>query len=239
MRFASLSGILMSFFVITVPTIIVHVVSLMTSHWIPNPAPDVISACLFTSNKLAFLPYITGLLYETLLFLLTVFKTWRLSRSRMFTPLMTRLLRDGSCYYIVVFLFGLFSCLGALHPKLAGAAIGSGTLPVVMSCMCSRLILSTRSFYDDLCDPPTSCELETLPRAERQISAESRSTGDFPSPWTPRKEWSPAGNGGAWRSNHMEYTVPPLRYGSTLRLAGNGTRFQEPWSAGVPSPRRI
>ncbi|CAE6387288.1 unnamed protein product [Rhizoctonia solani] len=121
-----LFGILTSFLVITVPTIIIHVVSLMSSHWVPNPAPDLISACTFTPNKLAFLPYVTGILYETLLFILTVFKTWRLSRNRMFTPLMIRLLKDGSCYYIVVMLFGLFSCLGTLSPKLAGAAIGSG-----------------------------------------------------------------------------------------------------------------
>ncbi|CAE7173037.1 unnamed protein product [Rhizoctonia solani] len=125
-----LVGIIASFLVITVPTMIFHIVSLMSSHWIPNPAPNLISACLFTPNKFAFLPYITGLFYETLLFLLTVFKTWRLGRNRMFTPLMLRLLRDGSCYYIVVLVFGLFSGLGALNRKLAGAAIGSGSIAV-------------------------------------------------------------------------------------------------------------
>ncbi|KAJ1302540.1 hypothetical protein OPQ81_002857 [Rhizoctonia solani] len=204
----------------------------MRTQWIPNPAPDLISACLFTPNKLAFLPYITGLLYETLLFLLTVFKTWQLSRKQMSTPLMTRLLRDGSSYYVVVLLFGLFTCVGALNPMLAGAAIGSGLLAVVMSCMCSRLILSTRSFYDDVNGPATSCELETLPRAEQQISGESRYTSELPSHLTPRK-LSTAGSPTVWQVNYIDLSGLPLKHGSALRLEGNGSRSRESCSVEI------
>ncbi|CAE6471937.1 unnamed protein product [Rhizoctonia solani] len=191
-----LVGLLASFFVITVPTIIAHIVSLMSVHWIPNPAPDYISACLFSPNRLAFLPYITGLIYETLLFLLTLFKTWRLSQNRMIAPLMTRLLKDGSCYYLVVLLFGLFSCVGALNSKLAGAAIGSGSLSVVMSCMCSRMILSTRSFYDEINRPSTPSEREALPLAVPRTSRSSTNTSSVGSPLTPRKGWPGVTSGG-------------------------------------------
>ncbi|ELU40249.1 hypothetical protein AG1IA_05724 [Rhizoctonia solani AG-1 IA] len=229
-----LVGILASFLVITVPSIIIHEVSLMDC-----PAPDVITACLFTSNKLAFLPYITGLIYETLIFGLTVFKTWQLSRKQMSTPLMTRLLTDGSCYYLVVLFFGLFSCVGALIPEVAGAAIGSGALSVVMSCMCSRLILSTRSFYDDI-NESSSSELETLPRADQQVSLESGYTSDLPSPWTPRKSSSTFGRERMYQVNlsPVERVGAPLRQGTVLRL-GSRSRFKESWSMEMHTPRRI
>ncbi|CAE6415191.1 unnamed protein product [Rhizoctonia solani] len=163
----------------------------------PSPvAPEYISACLFTPNRFAFLPYITGLAYETLLFLLTVFKTWRLSQNRMIAPLMTRLLKDGSCYYLVVLMFGLFSCVGALNPKLAGAAIGSGSLSVVMSCMCSRMILSTRSFYDEINRPSTPSEPEALPLAVPRASKSSTMTSSVSSPLTPIKGWPGVTSGG-------------------------------------------
>ncbi|QRW09002.1 F-box-like domain protein [Ceratobasidium sp. AG-Ba] len=167
---------------VTVPTLVLFQISLMKSQWIPNPAPDVITACLFTPNPIAFLPYITGLLYETLIFSLTVYKTWKLNRQSMTTPLIIRLFTDGSSYYVVVVLSGIFTCLGALHPLISGAAIGSGWLLAMMSSMCSRLILSTRAFYnkdEDLTNDFVSHEMESLPRVPPRSDPESTTVSSF------------------------------------------------------------
>ncbi|KAF8598374.1 hypothetical protein BDV93DRAFT_561416 [Ceratobasidium sp. AG-I] len=109
-----------------IPTLFMYNLSEQKQQIIPNPAPDLITACHFTANALAFLPYIASIVYETVIFSLTIYRTWRLSREYMATPLITRLLRDGSCYYFVVLGVMLFTSLGCLNPQIASPAIGSG-----------------------------------------------------------------------------------------------------------------
>ncbi|KAG8692934.1 hypothetical protein FRC09_010857 [Ceratobasidium sp. 395] len=112
----------------------------MRKNLVPNPAPDYITGCIFRNNPLAILPYIAPFLYETALFLMTVYKTWKISHGQpLETPLVTRLMRDGSQYYFVVIGTLIFIGLGSLVPAIRPAVNGSG-----------RLILSTRSFYVDV-----------------------------------------------------------------------------------------
>ncbi|QRW22082.1 hypothetical protein RhiXN_09669 [Rhizoctonia solani] len=111
---------------VSVPSLVFLQVQAQRKNLVPNPAPDLISGCIFKSNPLSFLPYIAPFLYETMLFGMTVYKTWRLSQGQMATPIVTRLMRDGSNYYFVIIGTLIFVGLGSLFPSLSPAVNGSG-----------------------------------------------------------------------------------------------------------------
>lgn len=161
-----LAGLLGGCAAIMIPALVLIQISFSEQRIIPNPAPDLITACHFTSSSLTFVPYVASIGYETVIFSLTVYKTWRLSKEHVSTPLMTRLFRDGSCYYFVVLAAMAFTCFGSFNSRIASAAIGSGDLVAIMASMCSRLILSTRAFYDEAnaTHEFLECEMNTLPR---------------------------------------------------------------------------
>ncbi|KAF8598375.1 hypothetical protein BDV93DRAFT_609891 [Ceratobasidium sp. AG-I] len=183
---SEVKGLLAGCTAIAIPALVILQMSISGQDIIPNPAPDLITACHFTSNGLSFVPYIASIGYETVIFFLTLYKTWQLSKEHMSTPLMTRLFRDGSSYYFVVLAAMVFTCLGSLNSRIASAAIGSGHLVAVMASMCSRLILSTRSFYDDVnaTHEFLEHEMNTLPitsgsraQGQRAGTAHSRKSG--------------------------------------------------------------
>ncbi|KAB5591964.1 hypothetical protein CTheo_4596 [Ceratobasidium theobromae] len=144
---------------------------------VSNPAPDFITGCIFTSDPLAFIPYIAPFVYETALFLMTVYKTWKISRNQVSTPIATRLMRDGSNYYFVVIGTLVFVGLGSLSPQLSPAVNGSGIFLSILSSMCSRLILSTRSFYDEADVSDEFLEMDALPTYLSGLNSQSRGHG--------------------------------------------------------------
>ncbi|CAE6420706.1 unnamed protein product, partial [Rhizoctonia solani] len=63
----------------------------VTSRVLNQVAPDLISGCPTTINPLAFAPYLPPFFGETILFILTVYKPWKMSRQVM-TPLLSQLI---------------------------------------------------------------------------------------------------------------------------------------------------
>lgn len=124
----------------------------------PNPAPEIISGCRFKTTPLAIIPYITPFLFDTALFGMTVRKIWKSEP----TPLMTRLLQDGLQYYLIVMGTFLFVGFSSIVPATSDAVNGSGLFIAVLSSMCTRLILSTRSYYDEDLFLQRSVEMSTL-----------------------------------------------------------------------------
>ncbi|KDN40863.1 hypothetical protein RSAG8_07881, partial [Rhizoctonia solani AG-8 WAC10335] len=151
---------------VSTPSLVLLQVQAQRKNLVPNPAPDFVTGCIFKSNPLAFIPYIAPFIYETILFSMTVYKTWRLSRGHVATPIITRLMQDFSNYYFVVIGTLIFVGLGSLSPTLSPAVNGSGIFLAVLSSMCSRLILSTRSFYNDAKVTGDFLEMEPLPRSK-------------------------------------------------------------------------
>ncbi|KAG8702284.1 hypothetical protein FRC11_011578, partial [Ceratobasidium sp. 423] len=152
--------------VVSVPSLVLLQVQAQRKNLVPNPAPDFVTGCIFKPNPLAFIPYIAPFIYETMLFGMTVYKTWKISRGHMATPIITRLMRDGSNYYFVIIGTLIFVALGSLSPALSPAVNGSGIFLAVLSSMCSRLILSTRSFYDEAQVTDDFLEMETIPMSK-------------------------------------------------------------------------
>ncbi|CAE6451049.1 unnamed protein product [Rhizoctonia solani] len=133
-----------------------------------NPAPDVIPGCLFGGlSKWSWVAYLGSTLYETLLFALTVYKVYTAEYE---LPIINRLYRDGTCYFVAV--LGSYLC-HALHMDtnailFSRKYIHDGwfedpfnfrvcnriwvrhpLLGSTMSTMCSRMLLSTKSFESE------------------------------------------------------------------------------------------
>ncbi|KAB5591729.1 transmembrane protein [Ceratobasidium theobromae] len=137
-------------------------------HMRANPAPDVIPGCLFGGlAKWVWIPYVGSTLYETLLFGLTVYRVYMAEYE---LPIINRLYRDGTYYYVIVLAANLFTMIGTKFPLLSGCATGSGFLGSVMSVMCSRMLLSTKSFETkrhESSQERTMSETIRVPRSHR------------------------------------------------------------------------
>ncbi|KAF8598360.1 hypothetical protein BDV93DRAFT_512573 [Ceratobasidium sp. AG-I] len=92
------------------------------SQFVPNPAPDIISGCTLTTSSIGMSGYVGPFIYETGIFAMTVYKTWKITR----TPLIRRLMRDGSKYYFVVICTMLVIGIGSLDPRNRRAVHNSG-----------------------------------------------------------------------------------------------------------------
>ncbi|CAE6468023.1 unnamed protein product [Rhizoctonia solani] len=150
---------------VSAPSLVFLQVQAQRKNLVANPAPDFVTGCIFKSNPVSYIPYIAPFIYETALFGMTVYKTCQLSRGHVATPIIARLMQDGSNYYFVVIGTLVFVGLGSLSPAVSPAVNGSGIFLAVLSSMCSRLILSTRSFYNDAKVTDDFLEMENLPKS--------------------------------------------------------------------------
>ncbi|KAG9099197.1 hypothetical protein FRC07_010552, partial [Ceratobasidium sp. 392] len=143
---------------------------------LPNRAPGLITGCRFKPLIYFNMSYITSFIFETTVFGMTVYKTWKISR----TPLMTRLARDGSYYYFFVFATLLSMAASYAYPPATCLVSGSGIFMAAMSSMCSRMILSGLSYNDSvlIIAPPAEMQSGPLPYA-------SMGSDEQPEPTTP------------------------------------------------------
>lgn len=140
-----LVGLLTTGVIVSVPPLLIILVAFRAdSHIRENPAPDVIPGCMFSgASKWTWIPYVGSTLYESLLFGLTVYKVYNAEYE---LPIINRLYRDGTCYYVVVLAANIFTMVGSRIPLASGCATGSGFLGSIMATMCNRILLSTKSF---------------------------------------------------------------------------------------------
>ncbi|CAE6443866.1 unnamed protein product [Rhizoctonia solani] len=129
---------------VSLPPILVILVAFKQDvHANQNPAPDIIPGCLFSGfSKWSWIPYLGSTLYETVLFTLTIYKVYTVEYE---LPIINRLYRDGTYYFVIVLAANIFTMAGSKSPLISGCATGSGFLGSIMSAMCSRMLLSTKS----------------------------------------------------------------------------------------------
>ncbi|KAG8739808.1 hypothetical protein FRC10_005153 [Ceratobasidium sp. 414] len=111
-------------------------------------SPGISSATLVCSYSYAWIPYLFSLAYESVIFALTLWKTWKLSQEFGAMGLANRLLIDGSLYYAFVLVVLLFCCVGSTFESFRRAAVTSGFMVSMTSLMCNRMILSLHVFTD-------------------------------------------------------------------------------------------
>ncbi|CAE6334853.1 unnamed protein product [Rhizoctonia solani] len=81
--------------------------------YLANPLPGVLEGCFVILPSNIWLAYLSGVLYETLVFGLLVWRIWRLSSGFGLTPLMKQLLKHGASFFAVNFGLMLISCVGS------------------------------------------------------------------------------------------------------------------------------
>ncbi|KAG8685619.1 hypothetical protein FRC08_013016, partial [Ceratobasidium sp. 394] len=107
---------------VLVPSIVIIQWQVKLCELAPNPAPDIISGCRFVATRFSAIPYVAPFLFDTILFFMMVYKVYRNSP----TPLMARLMQDGTIYYAIVMGTFLFVGFSTLAPGTNTAINGSG-----------------------------------------------------------------------------------------------------------------
>ncbi|KAG8723462.1 hypothetical protein FRC09_003219 [Ceratobasidium sp. 395] len=131
------------YFVLIIPSLVLLFIRLTSNENIlPNLAPELITGCRFKPLIYFNLSYMTSFIFETTVFGMTVYKTWKMTR----TPLMKRLARDGSYYYFFTFATLLSMAASYAYPPASCLVSRSGVFMAAMSAMCSRMILSGLSY---------------------------------------------------------------------------------------------
>ncbi|KAG8689465.1 hypothetical protein FRC08_010938 [Ceratobasidium sp. 394] len=119
-------------------TFIVKALQRMTI--MPNPAPEIYRGCRIKLPISEFrVPLISSFIFDTGVFLVCLQKTWVLTKSGFTSPLIVRLMRDGTLYYLAY-----TATLGWVMLSL-GKGI-AGHLLLFQSVLYSRMILSLRTF---------------------------------------------------------------------------------------------
>ncbi|KAG8725829.1 hypothetical protein FRC12_024002 [Ceratobasidium sp. 428] len=117
--------------------------------YLNNPAPSI-----FTNGCVAILPptmwkiYVVPLIYDSILFVMTVRRVWVLSKEYGSTPLMTRLAENGALHTGVLVVLMMFACAGSRTESIKIASNGSGILGAMSSVVCSRIIFSLHTLAD-------------------------------------------------------------------------------------------
>ncbi|CAE6448699.1 unnamed protein product, partial [Rhizoctonia solani] len=111
-----------------------------------NPLPGVLEGCFVVLPSNIWLAYLSGVLYESLVFGLLVWRIWRLSSGVGLTPLMKQLLKHGASFFAVNFGLMLLSCVGSGYSETIILVNVSGILTALSSIMCSRIFFSMHQF---------------------------------------------------------------------------------------------
>ncbi|CAE6480558.1 unnamed protein product [Rhizoctonia solani] len=117
--------------------------------YIQNPVPDLLSGCLVRFGSSSWIPYGVSLSYESLIFGMTVWKSWTLRVKFGSGTFTSQLLRDGTLYYAGILLVMILCSLGTQIEVLKGAALASGFVVAMTSTMCNQMILSLHAFSNE------------------------------------------------------------------------------------------
>ncbi|CAE7224063.1 unnamed protein product [Rhizoctonia solani] len=111
-----------------------------------NTMPELVPGCIIIYTEDAWIPYVFALIFESIVFSMMVYKTYSVTREYGGTPLIRRLLIDGTQYYAGAIIAVIFCLCAATVNLLRAPVISSGLLASILSAMCSRMILSLYDF---------------------------------------------------------------------------------------------
>ncbi|KDN47288.1 hypothetical protein RSAG8_03767, partial [Rhizoctonia solani AG-8 WAC10335] len=116
------------------------------NQYLINTLPEILPGCIVVYTPYAWVPYTFALVFESLVFSMMLYKTYIITQKYGNTPLIRRLLIDGTLYYVVAIIAVIFCLWAATTNYLRTPVISSGLLVSVLSAMCSRMILSLYNF---------------------------------------------------------------------------------------------
>jgi len=112
-----------------------------------RPSPHRMTGCYITATPaLYFLIWIPPVIFETIMFLLMIYKAWRTHIEGSDSPIVGLLVRDSILYFLSIFSALLMNCLlWALSPQNGELALGwAAAVPCALG---SRLLLNMREGY--------------------------------------------------------------------------------------------
>ncbi|CAE7149758.1 unnamed protein product [Rhizoctonia solani] len=107
-----------------------------------NPLPNVFSGCVVMVPDYVWVLYIVPLMYESTLFLFTIWRIYALSKDFESTPLMQTLGQNGMAYFATLVALMVLACVGGTIQTVKIAANASGVLSAISSVVGSRMIFS-------------------------------------------------------------------------------------------------
>lgn len=124
---------------------ILHLIfgSLDTRNDVPVPIPNGLIGCIASGvGNLQVLYWAIPLVFDTVVFGLTLFKTWDLHRGGLRIPLIERFQRDGLIYFLIAFSGNLLNSIldEVAAPDLRG--LTASFAPTITVVMISRLVLN-------------------------------------------------------------------------------------------------
>ncbi|KAG8699911.1 hypothetical protein FRC09_006287 [Ceratobasidium sp. 395] len=122
----------------------------------PSILPDILTGCqVDVPLDIARIPYISAFVVDTSIFMLTIWRTWTLNKSGDGSPLINRLARDGTVFYLIN--------SASLAFAIVGLGLGvSGYLIAFHSALCTRMVLSLRT-YEPGGLPTTDIKVGAIP----------------------------------------------------------------------------
>ncbi|KAG9087198.1 hypothetical protein FS749_003083 [Ceratobasidium sp. UAMH 11750] len=117
------------------------------SIYLVNTYSGVLSGCVIIPAPGSWIAYLLLFVFETVVLLLALGKTIQLNSQFGSTPLVERLMKDGSFFYAAMLVVVLFTCIGlGMVPDLQMAVVFSGIYTAFSSVLCSHLIFSLHTF---------------------------------------------------------------------------------------------
>ncbi|CAE6477570.1 unnamed protein product [Rhizoctonia solani] len=116
--------------------------------YLVNTLPEILPGCIVIHTPNAWIPYIFALIFESTVFSMMLHRTFIIARDYGNTPIIRRLMIDGTLYYVAA-IIALIFCLCAVTAKsIRASVISSGLLVSILSVMCSRMTLSLYNFTE-------------------------------------------------------------------------------------------
>ncbi|CAE6482429.1 unnamed protein product [Rhizoctonia solani] len=128
-----------------------------------NPLSPSIPGCPILLPSGVWMVYISPVIYEFLVFILTFWKIWKMNKEHNVTPLAQRLARNGTLYFALLLAVVTVVCVGGATDSVDFAFSGSGIAGALSSVVCSRMALS----------------LHVFSQSSRQNCASARSNPEF------------------------------------------------------------
>ncbi|KAJ1300738.1 hypothetical protein OPQ81_002381 [Rhizoctonia solani] len=96
------------------------------TQFLDNPLPNIFSGCVVLVPDYVWILYIMPLVYESSLFVLTIWRIYDLSKDFGATPLMRTLARNGIAYFATLVVLMILACVGGTIQTVKIAANASG-----------------------------------------------------------------------------------------------------------------
>ncbi|CUA76561.1 hypothetical protein RSOLAG22IIIB_06344 [Rhizoctonia solani] len=112
------------------------------AQYLVNPLPSIFTGCYIVLPDYLWMGYVAPIIYETTLFMLTLWRIRTLAKGVGASPLLETLRANGMAYFGALVVLIVIGWAGTRIHHLKLATNGSGLFTAISSAVCSRMIFS-------------------------------------------------------------------------------------------------